>query len=92
MSDLSATEDRTSPAGSTAGVSSADQRQRDGVAWDIIQEALNTYDSFMLDDDYNGLGTLNQIMKRMRERVSLYRSPATVSQDQQSTNADETKE
>lgn len=43
---------------------------------DIILEALNEYDAFMLDDDYDAQGCLTRIMKRMRERYEMVdRSP-----------------
>lgn len=35
---------------------------------DIILEALNEYDTFMLDDDYDAQGCLTRVMERMRER------------------------
>lgn len=48
--------------------SSTDRQQQRGVAWDIIDEAINTYESWMLDDDYDADRTLKQIIARMRER------------------------
>lgn len=38
---------------------------------DIIVEALNDYDTFMQDDDYEVWTVLHRIMKRMRERYEL---------------------
>jgi len=52
--------------------SSIEFQQRRGVAWDIIEEALETYRQFMLDDDYEPYTTLANIMKRMQERSELY--------------------
>ena len=55
-----------------AGPSSfADYQQRQGAALDIIDEALNSYRSFMLDDDYNAQRALDQIMTRMADRRSV---------------------
>lgn len=53
-------------------ISSVDHKQREGVAWDIILEAINTYDNFMLDDDYDAQGCLDKIVKRLNERRDLY--------------------
>lgn len=53
-------------------VSSIDLMQRRGAAWDIIQQALNSYDSFMLDDDYDSQRALNDIMSKMRDRFAAY--------------------
>ena len=53
-------------------VSMIDQKQRQSVAWDIIDEALNSYREFMLDDDYNAQAALNRIMERMKQRCKLY--------------------
>ena len=50
--------------------SSVDHHQRQGMALDIIDEALNEYRGFMLDDDYNAQGALDRIMTRMSERRS----------------------
>ena len=47
-----------------------DHQQRRGMALDIIDEALNKYREFMLDDDYNAQRALDQIMTRMSERRS----------------------
>ena len=49
----------------------ADYQQRRGVALDIIDEALNSYREFMLDDDYNAQRSLDQIMTRMADRRSV---------------------
>jgi len=48
--------------------SSIDHHQRQGMALDIIDEALETYRGWMLDDDYDAVGCLHKIMDRMRER------------------------
>lgn len=47
----------------------ADHQQRRGAALDIIDEAIQTYDEYMLDDDYEREGiVLDLIINRMRER------------------------
>lgn len=51
--------------------SSADHQQRQGVAWDILAEAIETFDAWMLDDDYDADTKLKQIINRMRERRAL---------------------
>ena len=54
----------------------ADPKERLPRDADIILEALNEYDAFMLDDDYDAQGCLTRIMKRMRERYEFVdRSP-----------------
>ena len=45
-----------------------DHQQRRGAAWDIIAEAIETYDHWMLDDDYDATSKLRQIIERMRKR------------------------
>lgn len=55
--------------------SSIDFHQQRGIALDIIDEALNAYDGWMLDDDYDATTTLHKIMKRMRERVAALNPP-----------------
>lgn len=55
--------------------SSVQHHQREGVAWDIIAEALETHRQWLLDDDYDAMGCLQKIMHRMRERRALYRPP-----------------
>jgi hypothetical protein len=52
-------------------VSSIDYHQKRGMAMDIIDEAIATYASYMLDDDYDAQGCLDKIIKRMRERREL---------------------
>lgn len=54
-----------------AATSSAEYHQMRGAAWDIIDEAIITYDRWMLDDDYDA-SKLHEIMKRMKERRALY--------------------
>ena len=54
-------------------VSSTEYQQRRGAAWDIIDEALNSYREFMLDDDFDSQSALDKIMARIDERRSLYR-------------------
>ena len=43
------------------------------VSWDIVDEAINAYDQWMLDDDYDATSMLHSIMARMKERRELYR-------------------
>lgn len=45
--------------------------QQRGRHADIIAEALETYDEWMLDDDYEAMPVLHKIMKRMRERLEM---------------------
>ena len=52
-------------------VSSVNHFQKTGIAVDIIDEAINTYNGFMLDDDYDYQTVLNKIMVRMIERRPL---------------------
>lgn len=52
-------------------VNIADFQQRRGAALDIIDEALEDYRCWMLDDDYDAQATLDRIMARMRERRDL---------------------
>lgn len=54
--------------------SSAEYHQRRGAAWDVVDEAISTYDQWMLDDDYDGMAMLHKIMERMKERRALYHS------------------
>lgn len=56
-------------------VSTSDYKQRQGVAWDIIDEALNSYHEFMLDDDYDYRAAFYKIMERMKRRRELYAPP-----------------
>lgn len=46
---------------------------RHGAMEDIILQALADYDGYMLDDDYDAQGALDRIIRKMRERLSLYR-------------------
>lgn len=57
--------------GEQGAMSSADLLQRRGIALDIIDEALNTFSEWMLDDDYEAGSCLQSIMNRMRERRAL---------------------
>lgn len=49
-----------------------EHQQQRGVAWDIIEEAINEFDGWMLDDDYDADAMLKKIIARMRERRNLY--------------------
>lgn len=53
----------------------AHQQQR-GRHADIIQEALATYDEWMLDDDYDAMTVLHKIMKQMRKRLRMAEVPS----------------
>lgn len=53
--------------------SSVDHQQQRGAGWDVVDEAIETYDQWMLDDDYGGYTVLRKIVARMRERRDLYR-------------------
>lgn len=46
---------------------------------DIILEAINEYDQWMLDDDYEFSVILHKIMKRMKDRATL--APAKEAKD-----------
>lgn len=50
----------------------AEYQQNRGVAWDIIEQAINTYDSWMLDDDYDANRILREIINQIRERREIY--------------------
>jgi len=52
--------------------SSIEYQQQRGVAWDIIEQAINTYDQWMLDDDYHAHRVLKEIIEQMRSRRALY--------------------
>jgi len=56
----------------TDPMSSAEYQHNRGVAWDIIDQAINTYDVWMLDDDYDAMTTLHLIISRMKKRRSYY--------------------
>lgn len=49
----------------------ADFQQQRSVALDIIDEALEDYRCWMLDDDYDAHAALARIMNRMQERRDL---------------------
>ena len=48
-----------------------DFQQRRGAALDAIDEALNSYREFMLDDDFNAQRALDQIMSKLAEKRRL---------------------
>lgn len=52
--------------------SSIEYQQKRGAGWDIVDEAINTYDQWMLDDDYDFHMILQKIVGRMKERRALY--------------------
>jgi hypothetical protein len=47
-------------------------RQERGAGWDIVDQAIATYDSWMLDDDFDANRILKEIIEQMRARRSLY--------------------
>ena len=58
------------------GEGETDPKERLPRDADIILEALNEYDAFMLDDDYDVQACFTRVMKRMRERYEMVdRSP-----------------
>lgn len=71
---LLAAADAASPASGVTEepANSSDHQQRRGVAWDIIEEAINTFDEWMLDDDFDATSTLHKIIAKMRERAEAY--------------------
>jgi hypothetical protein len=56
---------------------SIDYQQQRGAGWDVVDEAIAAYDEWMLDDDYDAVGKLAEIMLRMRARRDLYREGAS---------------
>lgn len=56
------------PTGQGEGISSIDFQQRRGAAMDAIDEAIEAYRSYMLDDDYNPKAALDRIIDRLSER------------------------
>ncbi len=49
-----------------------DFQQQRGAGWDVVDEALNSYDEWMQEDDYEFHEILKKIMGRMRERRDRY--------------------
>lgn len=45
-----------------------DWQQRRGVFADIVDEALSSYEAWMVEDDYDATNALHKIMDRMRQR------------------------
>lgn len=43
---------------------------------DIILEAINEYDQWMQDDDYDAQPVLDRIIRRMRERIEIEADPS----------------
>lgn len=60
-----------------------DPRERLSRDRDIILEAINAYDSYMLDDDFNADRTLRKIIERMRDRAML---TASLHQEQETSH------
>lgn len=64
-----------------AAQSSIEYQQQRGSAWDIIDQAINAYDQWMLDDDYDAKRILDEIIDNLRKRRDLYRSPDPAAPD-----------
>lgn len=47
----------------------AEWQQQRGRHADIIQQAIDTYDEWMKDDDFDATTALRKIIERMRERL-----------------------
>jgi hypothetical protein len=60
---------RRADATSSSGIQSPDPKERLSRDRDIILEAINAYDEYMLDDDFDAQPVLDRIIKRMRERL-----------------------
>jgi hypothetical protein len=52
--------------------SSIAHKQDQGVAWDIIAEAVQAFDEWSADDDYDAMGAINRIIGRMKKRAAYY--------------------
>lgn len=50
-----------------------DYQQLRGAGWDVVDEAIQAYDDWLLDDDYDAVSKLAEIMVQMRARRDLYR-------------------
>ncbi len=48
------------------------QRYWGAIAWEIIDNAINKYDNYMLDDDYDATTKLKEIMNEMKEQRKKY--------------------
>lgn len=59
---------------------SIEHQQTRGAAWDIIDEAINAYDDWMLDDDYEPYIILRKIVGRLKERREFYFPPSALTQ------------
>lgn len=51
---------------------SIDHQQQRGAGWDVVDEALELYDEWARDDDYEFYIILTTIVCRMRERRDAY--------------------
>lgn len=58
-----------------APASHVDFMQRRGAGWDVVVEAIQAYNSFYTDDDYDYRRALDDIVGRMKERYKLYHPP-----------------
>lgn len=63
--------------------SSVDHQQRRGAEWDIVDEAIASYDEWMLDDDFEPHRALREIVERMRTRRTGYVEAASVPADRE---------
>lgn len=52
--------------------SSADYQQQRGAYADIVDEAISSYEQWLLEDDYDVHGFLKKMIERMRGRRALY--------------------
>lgn len=59
----------------TVAENSIDHQQRQGRDRDIIIEAINTYDDYMLDDDFEPQVVLDRIINRLKERAIAGETP-----------------
>ena len=66
-------------------ISAVDHQQQRGAGWDVVDEALSTYDEWMLDDDYEFAEILHKIVNRMRKRRDAYSALKTASGNQGET-------
>lgn len=59
---------------SDQNVNYVDFQQKRGMAMNAIDEALDSYRSFMLDDDYDAQRALDRIMNKLADRRKLIES------------------
>lgn len=56
-------------------VSYAEWQQKRGMAMDTIDWAINEYDEYMKDDNYDAQGVLDRIIERLRDRRDHLKAP-----------------